>query len=57
MKMSQETHHMPEPYTPTPDSFERRLRTWVCLPADNVTATDGGHANTPPKAADARGQS
>jgi hypothetical protein len=26
MKMSHETDRIPEPYTPTPDGFERRLR-------------------------------
>jgi hypothetical protein len=56
MNTAQETNHMPEPYTPTPDGFERRLRAWVRLPTDDVTAADaGGKASTPPKAPDARG--
>jgi hypothetical protein len=55
MNIAQETTQMPEPYTPTPDGFERRLRAWVHLPADQVSAPDAGEANVPPKAPDARG--
>jgi hypothetical protein len=49
MKMSQETDRIPQLYTPTRDGFERRLRAWVRLPADDVTTSDaGGEANVPP---------
>jgi hypothetical protein len=57
MKMPQEANHVPEPYTPTPDGFERRLRAWVHLPAGNATAADVGDANTHPKTPEARGHS
>jgi hypothetical protein len=42
---------MPQPYTPTPNGFERRLRAWVCLPADD--AADAEDANALPHAPDA----
>jgi hypothetical protein len=28
MNISRETDHTPQPHTPTPDGFERRLRAW-----------------------------
>jgi hypothetical protein len=51
MTTSRETDRMPQqdqPYTPTPDGFERRLRAWVHLPADDVPTPDAGDANAPP---------
>jgi hypothetical protein len=54
MKMSQETDHIPQPYTPTPDGFERRLRAWVRLPADGGTTSDTGDASTPAQEPGAR---
>jgi hypothetical protein len=49
MKISQETDPIPQPYSPTPDGFERRLRAWVGLPAKDVTAPDtGGEASVHP---------
>jgi hypothetical protein len=56
MKMSQETDRLPQPYTPTPDGFERRLRAWVRLPADGGTTPDRGGASAPPKETGARDQ-
>jgi hypothetical protein len=47
--MSQETDRIPQPYTPTPDGFERRLRAWVRLPADGGTTSDTGDASASPK--------
>jgi hypothetical protein len=52
MHVSHKTDHTPwpsEPYTPTPDGFERRLRTWVGLPADGVTTPDAEGAQAPLK--------
>ena len=49
MNVSQETNRLPQPYTPTPDGFERRLRAWVRLPADNVTTPETGNVNAPLK--------
>jgi hypothetical protein len=46
--------HMPQPYTPTPNGFERRLRAWVRLPADDVTTPEAGEASTPLKEYGAR---
>jgi hypothetical protein len=46
--------HMPQPYTPTPDGFERRLRAWVHLAADGVTTPDAGGASAPPPEPGAR---
>jgi hypothetical protein len=54
MNVSRETDRMSHPYTPTPDGFERRLRAWVCLPADDVTIPDTGDASAPPKGPGAR---
>jgi hypothetical protein len=61
MNVSRETYrhsphelHMPQPYTPTPDGFERRLRAWVRLPADDVTTPDAGDASAPPQEHGAR---
>jgi hypothetical protein len=54
MGVSRETDHIPQPYTPTPDGFERRLRAWVGLPADGVTTPDAGGANAAPKEHGAR---
>jgi hypothetical protein len=51
MSVSRETDRMPQPsqpYTPTPDGFERRLRAWIRLPADDVTTPEAGDANAPP---------
>jgi hypothetical protein len=42
MHMSQETDRTLQPYTPTPDGFERRLRAWVRLPADDGTTPGAG---------------
>jgi hypothetical protein len=54
MNVSRETNcysphefHMPEPYTPTPDGFERRLRGWVSLPAKDMNTPDAGDAKPP----------
>jgi hypothetical protein len=50
MNVSRETDRMPQqdqPYTPTPDGFERRLRAWVRLPADDVPTPDTGAASVP----------
>jgi hypothetical protein len=49
MNVSQETNRLPQPYTPTPDGFERRLRVWVRLPVDHVTTPDAEEASPPPK--------
>jgi hypothetical protein len=54
MNISQETTHMPEPYTPTPDGFERRLRAWVRLPVDDVSIPNTGEVSVPPKEHDPR---
>jgi hypothetical protein len=43
-----------QPYTPTPDGFERRLRVWVGLPMDDVPIP--GDASTSPKKPDTRDQ-
>jgi hypothetical protein len=40
---------IPQPYTPTPDGFERRLRAWVGLPLDGGTILDVGDVRAPPK--------
>lgn len=40
-----------DPYTPTPEGFERRLRAWVCLPEREVN--DRADANAPPDEPDA----
>jgi hypothetical protein len=58
MSVFRETDHTSqpsEPYTPTPDGFERRLWAWVGLPADGVTTPDAEGANAPPKEHGARG--
>jgi hypothetical protein len=54
MKMSQETNRIPQPYTPTPDGFERRLRAWVRLPADDGATLNARDASTPRKEPGAR---
>jgi len=57
MNVSHKTDRIPqpsEPYTPTPDGFERRLREWAGLPADGVTTPNAGSANAPPKEPGAR---
>jgi hypothetical protein len=46
MNISRETDRMPQPYTPTPDGFERRLRAWVRLPTDGAPTPDTGEAST-----------
>jgi hypothetical protein len=56
MKMSQETNRIPQPYRPTPDGFERRLRAWVCLPTDDGTTPDRADASAPQKELGARDQ-
>ena len=56
MKMSQEADRLPQPYTPTPDGFERRLRAWVRLPADDGTTPDAMDASAPRKEPGAREQ-
>jgi hypothetical protein len=40
---------MSEPYTPTPDGFERRLRAWVRLPTDDVVTPGTGDADASPE--------
>ena len=48
MKMSQETDRAPQPYTPTPDGFERGLRAWVRLPMNGgITHDASGEASVP----------
>jgi hypothetical protein len=60
MKTSDEAHRRdlsphatrtapPPIYTPTPDGFERRLRRWVGLPADEVTTPETGDARARPQ--------
>ena len=56
MKMSHETDRLPQPYTPTPDGFERRLRAWVRLPADDGAIPDAMDVSAPPQEPDARDQ-
>jgi hypothetical protein len=56
MKMAHETDNLPQPYTPTPDGFERRLRAWVRLPMDDETTPAPGEVNPPPKVPGARAQ-
>jgi hypothetical protein len=56
MKMSHETDRLPQPYTPTPDGFERRLRAWVRLPTDDGTTPDARDASAPPQEPGARVQ-
>ena len=47
MNRSHVTDRIPEPYTPTPDGFERRLRAWVRLPADDGTTPERGDTSAP----------
>jgi hypothetical protein len=54
MNTAQETNHIPEPYTPTPDGFERRWRAWVRVPTDGVPTPDAGDAHAPPNEPDPR---
>jgi hypothetical protein len=57
MSVSRWTDRVPqssEPYTPTPDGFESRLRAWVGLPANGVTTPDPEGTNAPPKEHGAR---
>jgi hypothetical protein len=49
MNVLRETDRMPQPYTPTPDGFECRLRAWVRLPADGVPAPEAGEVGAPRK--------
>jgi hypothetical protein len=56
MKMSHETDRISQPYTPTPDGFERRLRAWVRLPADDGATPDARDVSAPPQAPGARDQ-
>ena len=56
MNMSHGTDRLPEPYTPTPDGFERRLRAWVRLPADDGNTPDRGDASAPAPEPGARDQ-
>jgi hypothetical protein len=56
MNMSQETDRIPQPYTPTPDGFERRLRAWVRLPTDGGTTPERGDASAPSQEPGAREQ-
>jgi hypothetical protein len=51
---SQPPLRMPEPYTPTPDGFERRLRAWVSLPTDDAVTPPTGDAGASPKGRRAR---
>jgi len=44
-RQSPRERHMPQPYTPTPDGFERRLRVWVRLPKDDVCIPGGASAS------------
>jgi hypothetical protein len=48
MNLSRETDRMPQPYTPTPNGFERRLRAWVRLPEADVPTPDPGEVSAPP---------
>jgi hypothetical protein len=51
-RVSRKTDRSPQqsqPYTPTPDGFERRLRAWVGLPMDDVPIPDAGGASASPK--------
>jgi hypothetical protein len=43
-----ETDRMPQPYTPTPNGFERRLRAWVGLPTADVSTPDPTETSAPP---------
>ena len=43
-----------EPYTPTPDGFEGRLRVWVGLPANGATTPDPEGCQCNPKEHGAR---
>ena len=54
MKMSQETDRLSQPYTPTPDGFERRLRAWVRLPADDGATPDAADVRAPAQEPGAR---
>jgi hypothetical protein len=49
MNVLRETDRMPQPYTPTPNGFERRLRAWVRLPMDDVPTPDPGEVGAPSK--------
>ena len=46
----------PQIYTPTPDGFERCMRRWVGLPADDVTAPETGDTHARPREPGAREQ-
>jgi hypothetical protein len=54
MNVSRETERIPQPYTPTPDGFERRLRAWVRLPTDDGTTPNAGDVSAPRKEPGAR---
>jgi hypothetical protein len=57
MSLCRATDRIPqpsEPYTPTPDGFESRLRAWVGLPANGVTTPNAEDAHAPPKEHGAR---
>jgi hypothetical protein len=54
MNTSRETERLPQPYTPTPDGFERRMRAWVRLPVDDVPPPEAKGANTPQQEPGAR---
>jgi hypothetical protein len=54
MNMAQETDRIPQPYTPTPDGFERRLRAWVRLPTEDGTTPDRGDVSAAPQEPGAR---
>jgi hypothetical protein len=56
MNVLRETDRMAQPYTPTPDGFERRLRAWVRLPADGVPAPEAGEVGAPRKEPSAQDQ-
>jgi hypothetical protein len=56
MNRSLETDRLPEPYTPTPDGFERRLRAWVHLPTDDGTTSERGDTSAPAPEPGARDQ-
>jgi hypothetical protein len=49
MSTSRESDYAPQPYAPTPDGFERRLRIWIRLPADDVLIPDTGRRVYPQK--------
>ena len=56
MNTYRETERLPQPYTPTPDGFERRLRVWVNVPTDDGAPPDAMDVSAPPQEPGARDQ-